>query len=479
MPEYAGEVSFLANPLRNESVRDALQQALDEPREERLAARLAIGNQFCWNHSAELTCESIEGLIRERRFQKRPHRPRLAWVCPTPPSEEEFALHGQAMAEALRDEYIVEFVIADDQPWPESSLMCQFPVIRASELASRQLNCPYDLFVYHLGDEPAASHMPALMEKHPGVVVLHDLRLGHLIHAAVSQGEYPVDLDEEFEIEGERDVARWLREGKISPERACQLYPQHRRLLGTALSIVVHSEQARHQLRDVVSCPISVVEPGIRPPLRIVQVCRSLFGLPSDRPHVIGVLPIQQHLESLLDAISGLPGELSRRCTVAVLGTPNRDACHHWNRAATQRGLPGSVFFLGSVSSSNLPSYLAALDLFVHLEDRYDRALSPTLLQAMAQGIACVVHDQGPVANLPDTAVCKVPVDSCRLPMMSATLEVMLTDLDRRRNVIEAGQAHVQSRHTFRRVGKELSDVFRKTITESTKHSRRTLAFAA
>src|SRR5262245_38875428 len=59
LPEYAGPASWLADPRDPQDLARAVQQALAEPRDARLAERLAFARSFTWARTAERALEAM------------------------------------------------------------------------------------------------------------------------------------------------------------------------------------------------------------------------------------------------------------------------------------------------------------------------------------------------------------------------------------------------------------------------------------
>ena len=75
--------------------------------------------------------------------------------------------------------YEIELIV--DQPKVEHPwLVANFPV---RTVAWFEVNAQrFDRVLYHFGNSVYHKHMFGLLERHPGVIVLHDFFLGHLVH---------------------------------------------------------------------------------------------------------------------------------------------------------------------------------------------------------------------------------------------------------------------------------------------------------
>src|SRR5262249_21246721 len=91
IPEYAGPVSWLANPCDPGSFAAAIGRPLADPRDARLAERLAFASRFTWEETAARALAALERAAERRAAPPpgRPRRRRVAWVSPLPPTPSE------------------------------------------------------------------------------------------------------------------------------------------------------------------------------------------------------------------------------------------------------------------------------------------------------------------------------------------------------------------------------------------------------
>ena len=152
-------------------------------------------------------------------------RPRIAWVGPLPPIPCSAAT-AAALLGPLADRYEIDLVAAPSQPALPPALVDGHGLLRSCEVSARQSAAPYDLFVYHLGNTPHCRFALELLQRYPGLVVLHDDDLTAMTRGAAS------------------------RTGCI-----------HDAILNTAEGVIVHSIPAWQRARQSLSVPVVYVAP--------------------------------------------------------------------------------------------------------------------------------------------------------------------------------------------------------------------------
>jgi glycosyltransferase involved in cell wall biosynthesis len=406
VPEFAGDVSWLANPRSPRSLAEALGQALAEPRETRRAERVAHARTFTWQRSAELACRLLDAPVTPG-----PRKPRLAWVAPLPPMPCALAYHSAELLEHLAERYEIELVVAPNQPALDASLSQRHMLIRASEVAARHAAEPYDLFVYHIGNTQLCLFGLQLLHRFPGLVVLHDYPLGALVTAAIGADEWPVSLADELDTEAETELAELVRGGALSDREAGRAAVLNRRVVRTAEAVVVHSSWAWQRVREAVSVPVACVPVPVQlAALGSQSEERQRLGLALDA-FVIATPELPETSSTtamLLRAVAALPEALRQRARVVIIGPLSARQQYELAQDARQLGLDTAWCVTPALGLDELAAHARAADVWVQLTPpRADESVAH-LQRAMAAGTACIVADRDSLTELPHNAVWKL-----------------------------------------------------------------------
>ncbi len=281
--------------------------------------------------------------------------------------------------------------------------------VRAFESLEGYRPADFDAVVYQLGNNP--HHETAYLEamRVPGVIVLHDLVLHHLIvEMTLARGDvegYSAALRANHGAMGEA----WARgrAAGLHLESANFLMPASIEVANRSLAVIVHNNCAAERLRSFgVSTPIHVVPHPYVPETRRFDrdALRARFDLtPGDR--VIGFfghLTSAKRADVVLEAFRRARQDFPR-LALLVVGepAPNIDL---------ERLRSEGVVMTGYVPDDEFPSYYAAADRLVNL--RYPTAgeTSGTLIRALDAGKPVAVSDYAQFAELPDTCVVKIPL---------------------------------------------------------------------
>jgi glycosyltransferase involved in cell wall biosynthesis len=338
---------------------------------------------------------------------------RVAYYSPMPPERSGIADYSALLAPALAERVDLE-------------------VVRRGR--TRRLR-GVDLSVYHIGNNPDAhGWIFDALRRAPGLVVLHDFVLHHLV-AGLTVGRrdghgYLDAMEREGGVVG-RLLAHGVLDKRIPPlwESRPQDFPLAGEVLDHASALVVHSHY-------VMAC---ARETGYERP--IWRIPHPAFPVPafprpaaSGKPLIgaFGNVNASKRVPQLLEAFVRLrrthPG--ARLLLVGAV-SPGFDL----DRRLQRLGVDGEGLTReGWVDEQRLWSLMAACDIHVNLRWPTMGETSGTTIRALALGKPLVVSDAGWFGELPDEVALKVPVDDVgpgdEVETLTAAFELLATRID-------------------------------------------------
>ncbi|HET7710307.1 MAG TPA: glycosyltransferase family 4 protein, partial [Thermoanaerobaculia bacterium] len=286
----------------------------------------------------------------------------------------------------------------------------------------------YDVVVYQLGNNPFHEFAYREALEQPGVTVLHDIVLHHLIvEMTLARGDAAGYIAALQRNHGEPGAA-WARgrAAGLHSEMGNFLLPASVEIANRSRAVVVHNRYAAETLRSLgVTTPIHLApHPFIgaqKTPSR--ATVRSRLGIPSDARVVgfFGFLTSAKRAEVVLEAFSRARAE-DGTLHLLVVGeaAPNIDQSLFEQEAITVTGY---------VADEDFEEYYAAADRMVNL--RYPTAgeTSGTLIRAFAAGIPVAVSDYAQFTEFPDDCVVKVPIGRGEVETLASFFVSPLNDV--------------------------------------------------
>jgi len=307
--------------------------------------------------------------------------------------------------------------------------------------------------LYHVGNDPKAhGWILDALRRRPGVVVLHEFVLHHLVSGAtLAKGDVKGYLDA-LERDGGL-VARLLGhavvEQRIPPlwESRAQDFPLAGAVLDHAVGLIVHSRYvAEHARTAGYDRPIAVVphpawpDPGTTP----AEIPGSpLIGC-------FGHVNASKRVPQLLAAFARVRGRHPEARLLLVGSTsPNFDLEKRLQRLGLDTG---GVVRESRVDEARLWSLLAACDVCVNLRAPTMGETSGTAIRALTLGKPLLVSGIGWFAELPDGVALKAQPDEHEAEALEAALELLVTRPDLRAELGAAARELARTEHDVDRV---------------------------
>lgn len=272
--------------------------------------------------------------------------------------------------------------------------------------------------VYHLGNNPFHEEIYRLAMCEPGIIVLHDVVLHHLIvEMTLARGDVEGYVDALRASHGAAGEA-WARGRAMGmhDEIGNFLLPASIEIARRSRAVIVHNKWAAERLLSFgVETPVHVVpHPYVHEPVsRQVTVPEGrIVGL-------FGFLTAAKRANVVLEAFANARKQ-DPSLVLLVVGEPAPNIDIETLRR-------DGVVFTGYVPDEDFASYYAAADRLVNL--RYPSAgeTSGTLIRALDAGKPVAVSDYAQFAEFPDDCVTKIPLGGDEVNMLT---DFLLRDID-------------------------------------------------
>jgi glycosyltransferase involved in cell wall biosynthesis len=356
---------------------------------------------------------------------------KVAYFSPLPPERTGVADYSALLLPALRERLDVEVVPRGRKRAPRGT----------------------DVALYHVGNDPEAhGWILEALRGEPGVVVLHELVLHHLI-AGLTLGRrdvatYLAAMEREAGVAG-RLLALGVVDGCVPPlwESRPEDFPLAGLVLDSATGLISHSRYVELGAREA----------GYGGPVWLVP--HPAWPAPTAPAADLGEGPVigclgnlnpSKRIPQLLEAFALV---LERRPDARLLLVGAAAERLPLDDLLADSGLPaGSILREEHVPEERFWSLMARADVVVGLRAPTMGETSGSVIRALSLGKPLVVSDVGWFSELPDDAVWKVPVDEREVSVLAAGLERLVDDPALRTAMGEAGRELVRTEHDLERV---------------------------
>ncbi len=354
---------------------------------------------------------------------------KVAYYSPLPPERSGIADYSALLLPALRER--IEVVVP-----------------------KRGSRAKADVSVYHVGNNPDVhGWIVDALRRTPGVVVLHDFVLHHLVAgltlARKDVAGYLNAMERDAGLPG-RLLALGVVDGCVPPLWSTR--PADFPLAGEVLDLarghglIVHSEHVAERARAA----------GFDAPIRRIPM--PVWPAPGFEPAAIegdpvvgsfGFLNANKRIPQLLEAFAVLR-ERHPRARLLLVGP--EAAGLELERRVASLGLEGAVERHGYVGEDRLWSLLAACDVAVSLRWPTMGETSAGAIRVLSLAKPLVVSDVDAFRELPDDVALKVAPDEREAESLAAALLLLAGDPARREAMGAAARSYAAREHELGRV---------------------------
>jgi glycosyltransferase involved in cell wall biosynthesis len=342
---------------------------------------------------------------------------------------------------------------------PELEQRLEIDVVRrGARRGARRAARHADVALYHVGNDPERHWwIVEELRRRPGVVVLHDFVLHHLVAGMTigrSDSEGYLDAMQRDAGAVGRMLAHGVVDGLLPPvwERHAHEYPLTGEVLSSATGVIVHSAYVERRVREYgYAGPVwRIPHPAWQMPSGVEDA-----ALPPGRLIVgsFGHLNPAKRVPQLLDGFAVLR-ERVPRALLLLVGRP---------APGVELELPDDALHFDYVPEDRLWSLMAATDICVSLRYPTMGETSGVAIRALVTGRAQVVSDVGWFSELPGEVALKVPVGDDEVEVLADNLTRLARDAELRARMGVAARAVAEQDHDLGRV----ADAYAETLEQA------------
>lgn len=344
-------------------------------------------------------------------------------------------------------------LFVESRETPDSEIRDRYTVRPIRELPGRLESGAVDVAVYQLGNNPLChGEMYWTLREHPGVVVLHEFMLHHLVRGVtLDRGDSKAYVEEHRYCAGKSGEAMAKRVLSSGLPFDVWSYPLFERVVDRSLGVLVHNDFARQ--RVLRSRPRARVEH--------VPLPLDLSALPDDsrdrarrrldvgpKDFVVatfGLLTPAKRLDVSLRAFA----RLRRRVPEAVYWLVGEVSPYYDLDRLLDGELGEGVRVLGRLPMEDFLAAMAAADVALNLRHPTGGETSASLIRLLGLGAPTIVTDAGSFREVPESCCARVPLGEMEEDLLAEYLIALARDPDLRRRMGDNARRYMAEHHTL------------------------------
>jgi len=396
-------------------------------------------------------------------------KPPLVIFAPAWPSKSGIATYVHELLPYHMHDFDVTLVVADEAALPEE-FDAGPQILLASEFRRHRsffVNAPK---LYHMGNNAGHCYMLDFVKSDPGIIVLHDFNLNYLHqNATVGWGEvqaYRSAMIRDYGVFGDHNIT-WQ---SARPDRevfATYETPLNGAILESAEGIIAHSRYV--QFKAAARAPHVPVwhvphhlSPQIEEYTRLSKsAARKRLGLPQ-QPLIITALGFVTRAKKLSFSLGALAQLRSRIPPFRfVIAGERRPSEYDIAPQIESSGLKDLTICTDYLEENEFFLHLAAADVVVNLRYPSGGESSGTLIRSLGMGVPCIVFDDGPMGELPDAVIRKVPWGESARQEFTSALHDLITSATKRQALGANAATYARKHFAIERIAGKYADIVR------------------
>ncbi|MDF9828228.1 glycosyltransferase involved in cell wall biosynthesis [Ereboglobus sp. PH5-10] len=396
---------LLVTLMRDENYRQSL-----------IKTGLKQAESFSWENTAKKARIIWEAALAIKNTNKRTalfHRhplKRLAFVSPIPPQRTGIAVFSAELLNVLSAFYQID-VFTDKSFEPDERLSALFEIHSYAELDKMAKD--YDAILYHVGNSAYHIEILSLLQKHPGIAVLHDFYISGLLDYMEHNKIYPECLTRELLRHGGHKAMTMYKNSETALQAITEC-PANSLVFESALGVIVHSGYAQalidRHYPEGVAAPHAVI-----PLLKRVSLVAENENTETERAndfticsfgHITATKSPMLLIEAFEKLAACMPGKKIMLCFVGEL----LDDAHG---AQLRKRLANSKFknrikITGYANDADYAHWMHSANVAVQLRSSSRGETSGALLDCMANSVPVVANNFASFSGYPPDAICFV-----------------------------------------------------------------------
>jgi glycosyltransferase involved in cell wall biosynthesis/SAM-dependent methyltransferase len=363
---------------------------------------------------------------------------KVAYFSPLPPARSGIADYSAALLDELKK-------------------LVDLEVFASKPLSFNPKN--FDVTLYQVGNNVYHDFCYEAAMDHPGVVVVHEANLHHLIaDITIKRGDWDAYMRAVEQEGSPADLAYADRVRRLEVGPDYEGVPMLRQLLSRSKAAIVHSGCVESELRGAgFSGAVARIPHGAWIPEANRSEFRDRLGLDETTPliGIFGFLKPYKRIGESLRAFRRVV-RVHPSAKMILVGEPHPELQLESLIRTLDLGL--HVRVLGFRPIEEFVGYLAACDIVLNLRYPTVGENSGTLMRALGLGKAVVVSEVGSFSELPETICLKAPVDASEEDHLFEYLNLLVSRPELRTALGARAREWVETECTWRKVARRYAD---------------------
>lgn len=380
-------------------------------------------------------------------------KPHIAFFTPLRPVKSGIADYSEELCPLLAEYFDIDIYIENYNAIIRE-LKKKVNIYPFSEFVWRNLQQPYSINIYQMGNNTRHAYIYPFIFQYPGIMVLHDYNLHHSRLKMAVESHKLDEYGAEMEYCYPGEMGSVLADSVISGMGSRFQYfkfPYNKILIDSSLITAVHSVFVKELLEEE------------NPTARIARVTMGVPIIEADKDNVnqlrkkhqlrkndiilasFGTVTPEKRIVPILNTIKKL-ASIYKNIKYLLVGNRSEDL--DINKVVNDLELEKQVIITGFVKRENFFNYLALADVCLNMRYPTVRETSATLLRIMAMGKPVIMSDLLHLGDIPGEIAIKIPLIG-EEKVLYRELNQIIADGKKRQELSQKGLNFIKQKHSL------------------------------
>ncbi|RKD32273.1 glycosyltransferase family 4 protein [Thermohalobacter berrensis] len=397
---------------------------------------------------------------------------KVAYFSPLSPKKTGISDYSEELLPYLSRHMKLDLYVDNFKP-SNKDIIENFRIYTIDDFHKNNKYKEYDHIIYHIGNN-AQYHEQIYKTalKYPGIIVIHDYAIHHLI-AQLTVGkkkyqEYVEEMKYNYGKEGEK-FARESLEGKrrVMWETGNTLnYPANKRLLDTSKAAIVHSKYIKKLVRKTRNnIPVKYV-PLPTPDIKLVteeekNILRNKYNIPKDKLVIasFGFISRAKRIDKVIAALKEIKKDFNN--FIYILVGEEEKGVYEMSKYSREIGMSDYVKCTGFVTLDEFKEYIKLSDICINLRYPTQGETSASLVRIFGMGKPVIVTDIGTFSEYPDEFALKVSYGEKEEEDIYNTLKYLINNKYQLKEIGKKAYEYAKKNHTTEHAASKYYELLR------------------
>jgi glycosyltransferase involved in cell wall biosynthesis len=386
---------------------------------------------------------------------------RLAFITPLPPAASGIALFSRRILPMLAEKFDVS-VFTENLP-PDIPGKVEYEILPLNRFEINPAGKDFDAVLYQIGSNKihCGIYLSAILR--PGIAMLHEYVLHHLVKATTIGAEdneaYTAEFKKYYGSEGE-EMARLVHTGRAANETLFFHYPFFGRITERSLALITTTETSKNA--------ISAEYPTKK--IHYSPICSCIDTSNADRvtarkalalgdEFIIGIFGLITHAKKtglVLDVF----GRLRKKYpNIRLLLAGGVDPYYDLDKDIAAYEIDGGIIRTGRLSDGDYRRWLAAADVCVNLRYPIGGESSSALIEMMEAAKTIILPKAAQFLEIPEDCARHIPLGRNSADYLEAAVEEFIENPARLDDIGKKAKAYSIEHFSPEKITSSLIDI--------------------